>query len=389
MLADTIIPVDFSPICECGGVIHLEKNPYVHQKVELPEIKPYVTEYHLNHGRCGDCGKRKTASLPPGVSSEVFGPRIQSIVSSLTGFYKNSKREVVSILKDIFNLHLSVGSISHLENKVAIRCQSIYEKIEHQVAQDPLVHMDETSHFHQEKRGWCWLFSSDQSTFLKITESRGQKILKDSVFKNDQQLIISDRYAAYNYFKNRQVCWAHLRRDFERFSHSSDPDIKKMGIVLKNIAFKLFDLKRSLKDAEKDVEKENKMKVSQIMHRLKACHRYTRYYLKKIIQEKEIYSMRSVKIAKNLIKIDHMIWKFLDDPLSIPLTNNHAERQIRHYVVYRKKSYFTQSEKGKKFLERMISLFLTAKQQNKNPFEGLLETIMNRHSSHLKFENIF
>lgn len=38
-----------------------------------------------------------------------------------------------------------------------------------------------------------------------------------------------------------------------------------------------------------------------------------------------------------------MMWKFLEDPKNIPLTNNHAERQIRHYVVYRKNSYFTQS----------------------------------------------
>jgi hypothetical protein len=66
------------------------------------------------------------------------------------------------------------------------------------------------------------------------------------------------------------------------------------------------------------------------------------------------------------------MWKFLDDPESIPPTNNHAKRQIRHYVVYRKNSYFTQSERGNTFLEQIISLYLTWKQKELNPFHSLL-----------------
>ena len=70
-----------------------------------------------------------------------------------------------------------------------------------------------------------------------------------------------------------------------------------------------------------------------------------------------------------------MLWKFEQDPLNIPLTNNPAERQIRHYVVYRKNSYFTQSERGNTFLERVISLYLTWKQQKLNPFAQLQNII--------------
>ena len=72
------------------------------------------------------------------------------------------------------------------------------------------------------------------------------------------------------------------------------------------------------------------------------------------------------------MKSEDMMWKFLEDPKNIPLTNNHAERQIRHYVLYRKNSYFTQSDRGNRFLERIISLFLTWKQKDYNPFQKLL-----------------
>ncbi|WP_369800019.1 IS66 family transposase [Wolbachia endosymbiont of Ctenocephalides felis wCfeT] len=72
------------------------------------------------------------------------------------------------------------------------------------------------------------------------------------------------------------------------------------------------------------------------------------------------------------MKSDLMMWKFLDDPENIPLTNNYAEQQIRHYVVYRKVSYFTQSKRGNMFLERIISLYLTWRQKKLNPFQNLL-----------------
>ncbi len=66
------------------------------------------------------------------------------------------------------------------------------------------------------------------------------------------------------------------------------------------------------------------------------------------------------------------------NPNAIPLTNNHAERQIRHYVTYRKNSYFTQSERGDRFLERLISVYLTYKQTGHNPFLFLMDVMSQK-----------
>jgi len=72
-----------------------------------------------------------------------------------------------------------------------------------------------------------------------------------------------------------------------------------------------------------------------------------------------------------MIQSEDMMWRFSDDPNNIPLTNNHAEQQIRHYVTYRKNSYFTQSKRGNEFLECIISLYLTWKKQGQNPVKNL------------------
>ncbi|WP_265037051.1 IS66 family transposase zinc-finger binding domain-containing protein [Wolbachia endosymbiont (group A) of Anomoia purmunda] len=95
----------------CGGQVILEEDT-IHQKVELPEIKPIVTEYMLQKGYCKACKKRISASLPEGVGWNLLRPNAKAIISSFTGFFINSKREVQQILSSIFNLNISLGLIS-------------------------------------------------------------------------------------------------------------------------------------------------------------------------------------------------------------------------------------------------------------------------------------
>ncbi len=364
-IPDTIIKIDLdSTECECGGQISLLKECYVHQKIEIPEIKPLVTEYHLERGRCRVCGKRKSSKLPEDVTPDLFGPRVKTVISALTGFYKNSKREVEAILKDLFNLEISLGTVSNNEARVSEKCKDNYETIELELSYSKLLHIDETGHYNKGKLGWCWLFSSPKiASLIKLTDSRGKKVLENSVFGANDSITVTDRYGAYTYFtqENRQICWSHLARDFERFVHSSNHQVKALGIHLKQIAYDTFTLRKLLI--------EEKIDLRRFWRRAKKLRKRMWYYLKGVANLDN--APHALRVAKNLLKSEEMMWKFLQDPKVIPMTNNHAEQQIRHYVVYRKNSYFTQSERGNRFLERVISLYLTYKQQNLNPVTHL------------------
>ncbi len=98
-----------------------------------------------------------------------------------------------------------------------------------------------------------------------------------------------------------------------------------------------------------------------------------RYYLKEISGLSK--AVHATRVAKNIMKSEGMMWKFLDDSENIPLTNNRAEQQIRHIVIYRKNSYFTQSDRGNIFLERITSLYLTWRHRKLNPFHNLLTIV--------------
>lgn len=364
MEADEVIKIELSNKCKCGGEIVICEKPYVHQKVDLPEIKPYVVEYQLEHGRCKKCGKRKSSKLPEGVTSDTFGPRVKSAIAALSGFYKNSKREIADIMKDIFNLNISIGSVSNSEGRVASKCKEAYEQVEEEVKASKVLHIDETSHFTKGKQGWCWMFTSNEASFVKLADSRGREFLSNSTFSNYKNLVVTDRLAVYNHFDNekRQVCWAHLLRNLERLSNSWNNDVKRLGCRLKDMAIELFALKKDLS--------ENKIDVVEFTERAKELRRQVWNHLVKISEI--IKGKGSSRMVDEITKCEQMMWRFLDDPKNIPLTNNHAERQIRHYVVYRKNSYFAQSERGNRFLERIISLYLTWKQKKLNPFQNLL-----------------
>ena len=127
------------------------------------------------------------------------------------------------------------------------------------------------------------------------------------------------------------------------------------------MADEIFTLKKALLDERID--------VLRFLRRARKLRKRTWYYLKNITCLED--AQHAARVAQNIMKSENMMWKFLDDPRKIPLTNNHAEQQIRHYVTYRKNSYFTQSERGDRFLERIISLYLTWKKRSQNPVKNL------------------
>lgn len=156
-----------------------------------------------------------------------------------------------------------------------------------------------------------------------------------------------------------------MLRDFKRLAHSWNAEVSTLGCYLRNVATELFALKKALS--------ENQISALSLVRRARKLRKRTWYYLKEI--SRLPMAVGACRVAKNIMKSEKMMWKFLENPENIPLTNNHAERQIRHYVVYRKNSYFTQSKRGDAFLERIISLYLTWTQKKLNPFHNLLSIV--------------
>jgi len=88
------------------------------------------------------------------------------------------------------------------------------------------------------------------------------------------------------------------------------------------------------------------------------------------------------RVVRRMVNSFAMMWRFVKDK-AIEMTNNLAERQLRKYVIYRKKLLFTWSEWGNEFVERIQSLYLSSRLSKRNPFSELTQCINPNSTTHL------
>ena len=246
MQADELVEV-VADRCSCGHKLEKDDEYIIEQKIEIPSIKPHVKAYRRWYSTCNHCKRKRLAPLPAGVEKDLLGKHTKAIISAMNGYFHNSKREVQTILKDVFNLPISLGLISNTTKRVNKRLEESYNKLQEQVLTSAYLHIDETGHRHKGQRGWAWIVTNKQTSVLKLSPSRGKKVLQELVGPYGGY-VISDRYGGYNYFKakNRQICWSHLQRDFERFAHSYHPTLAIKGKRLVSIAREVFAIIKAM-----------------------------------------------------------------------------------------------------------------------------------------------
>jgi transposase len=83
--------------------------------IELPPIKPIITEYQWHQLACAACGVITRAPWPKGVPSGTYGPRVHATVALWSGAYRLSKRMTAQVMDDLFGVPMSVGTISQSE----------------------------------------------------------------------------------------------------------------------------------------------------------------------------------------------------------------------------------------------------------------------------------
>lgn len=362
---DEIIHCTLSKQCICGGKMHIKEDYQRHQVHELPIIKLHVTEYRLEKGSCTDCGKNQIGSLPEGITWGITGPRLTGLMSHLVSRYRLSRRELNEFLKEQFDFKISHGSIFNKQKIVNAALETSTSELLTAVKQSPSLNTDETGHHRDGKKQWMWGFVSSTAAYFSIQASRGKKVLQ-SLIGDFNHIIISDRYAAYNYFdsSHRQLCWAHLKRDFTRLAEKEDKIVARIGKSLLQCETQLFknwhEFKKQL--ITRDELQRQAHPIRQRVGELLEQGTYTDP------------KSKAVRFCKNLLDYFNSLWTFLSTEQVEP-TNNHAERCLRHSVIWRKNYFGTRSDYGSEFVARTLSVIMTCKLQYKNTFEFINETL--------------
>jgi transposase len=362
---DDIVRCDLSPRCECGGQIKRKEEHHRHQVYELPEMKLHVTEYHLEKGTCSCCGSNQIAVLPEGVTWGITGPHLTSFMSQMVSKYKLSRRELQEFLKEQFDFKLSLGTVFNKQKLVNKALEHPVAELLDKIKQSACVNMDETGHRRDGNTQWLWGVMSPSAAYFSIANSRGKKVIQ-RLMEGYEQIVISDRYAGYNYFDSskRQLCWAHLKRDFTKISEKQDKMIARMGKNLLLCQAELFEVWHTYKQGHIN-RNELTSKTEPIRKRLGEYLEQGSYTDPKL---------KIMRFCKNLLENFSALWTFIFIE-GVEPTNNHAERCLRQAVIWRKKSFGTRSDYGSEFVARTMSFITTCKLQSINSFEFLKETM--------------
>ncbi len=336
--------------------------PLRHQVWELPKVKPLVTEHRSHTVECPECHRLVKAANSQ-VPTEVFGPRATALAGVLHGRWRLSVRETATVLDVVCGLPISSGGVAGLCNDTSQALQRLHAEIAQQVRAESAVHVDETSWRQAGSRPWLWVMRGKRATYLRVLRRRNAEALRELLGDEYAGTVISDRHRAYNCLRveKREVCWAHLRRDFQSFADwgGATGAWGKRLLVVEEAVFREWQRFRA-----------GQLDRVGLLLALAPWQAQLRSLLE---------AGRKLAVAQgfseDLLKLWPALWTFAERG-GVEPTNNEAERALRPAVLWRKGCFGAFSDWGNQFVERILSVAATCRQQGLDLLNTVTEAII-------------
>jgi len=342
-----------------------------HQIFELPKIKVTIIEHQTYERACYGCGKVTRAKLPEAVSQSSVGPQVQAEIAYLVGKCHLSRRRVVEYAATSWGLPLCMGTVHRIEQNVSQALEKPYVQVVKIVKAARVRNLDETGWKEKGKRRYLWSAGCAKATVFKIAPSRGAEVLKDlfgDALQNGHS--ITDRHKGYDPeipMDQRGICWAHLKRDFKKIQQVGGL-AGQLGDALQFRRKQARDLWYRFKDGGID------------RAQLQEHSRPIRESIKRLLEEGQHYP-KVGGACKDMLRYEQAMWNYLFVEGMEP-TNNAAERALRQAVIWRKGSFGTQSLSGSQFVERILTVAETCRQNGRNMLDYLVSAVQSNILGH-------
>ena len=386
------------PACcgQCGHALvamDCADAPQRHQVIELPPLVAEVEEYELFTATCPECGATTQAELPVGVPTGGYGPRVTALVTALTGLYHLSKRAVADLLGTCCQISISEASVQRLEQIMSGALKTPWQEAAEAVRAAAHVHLDETGWRQQRdadpppaaraspspdeaplppntstkpdgtlKKAWLWVAVCPLVILFLLRRSRGAQVVKEILGSDFRGRISSDRWSAYNWFDllRRQLCWAHLVRDFLNISERGGI-ATRIGEALLEQATHMFALWDRVRDGT--------LAFAEFQRAMRPIQDTVGQVLR---DGAATAGPRTATTCQWLVDHEAALWTFVR-VAGIPPTNNLAEQAIRAAVIWRKLCFGTQTSAGSRYVERVLTVVATCKRQHRPVLDYLID----------------
>jgi transposase len=334
--------------------------------VELREFPVEVTE-HLAHGRtCAHCGHVTWGQTPPDVRAHVCGPRLTATLSYLSGVMHASKRSIEEFVETVYGVPIALGTVSKLEQEMSAALAAAHAEAQQAVREADAKNVDETGWKRAGTKCWLWGAATALVACFVIAPSRGAAGLAALLGDQVKGIIASDRWSVYGRLQlcRRQLCWAHLKRDFQKLIDrgGAAKEYGELGLAAVHILFHEWHLFRGGGSR------------AALQREVTPVREFMREWLEEGARCRDA---KAAALCGNLLAVEPALWTFLYKH-GVEPTNNRIERQLRSGVLWRKNAFGCHSDDGCRFVERILTVVQTLRLQ-KRPVLGFLYHSLSSH----------
>ena len=332
---------------------------YQRYTVDIPPVKPEVTEHTVYGYWCSTCKKTVYPRVKDALPNSTLGLTTLVMTAWLHYWIGMSVRNIVKLLSIFWGFDVSPGGLTQAWKNLAATLRPIYDDIGERVSTTAILCADETGWRINGITHWLWRFANKKWCYFVIDRSRGSPVIKRVIGKIFEGVLICDFWGAYNKICTlaTQRCFYHLLTELEKVDKSNKSAAwttfrKKLGRLIMDAV--RLDAKKS--DLALAVFNRRKMRLYTRLDQLLESPRF----------DKDVK-----RLIKRLIRHRNELFTFLEYNGVSPY-NNHAEQQIRKPVVTRKISQQNRSGRGAEAQAIFMSLFRSAELQGLNPVDKVL-----------------
>ena len=354
-----------APLPEAAGPNDPE--PTWLQYAELPKMPAVVTEFQGHARTCPDCGTVTYAKIPDCLHGPCFGPRLSASLSYLSSSPHVTKRGVEEIVETLYDVPIALGTVSNLEQEMSAALTPAHGAAQQFVQQAAFKHVDETGWKEAGRQRWLWAAATATVVCFVIHGKRSFKAFLTLLAGQLKGIFCSDRWKVYLRLpvRRRQLCWAHLKRDFQKLVDlgGAAKRFGKKGLDTERLLFRWWEAYRG-----------GTISRRQLQRHLKPVRHAMRAWLE---EGTRCRVPKAAALCQSLLDLEPALWTFLRHEGVSP-TNNLVERLLRSPVIWRKIAFGCHSDKGCRFVERILTVVETLRLQKRPVLAFLEETLRAR-----------
>lgn len=357
---DRIFEAKATACPHCTAVVTAEGQTVqqVYDRIEVPPIRPVITQVRRYGGRCPGCQKRFLAPVPTGLEpGSPYGASVASLAIDLRYGHAISYERLSGVFDEIFGLPLSEGAPGNLFERSRAAFTNQVAGIKAKLLRSTIICSDETSVRVKKRRWWQWTFQNAEACVHIIQPSRSKAVPAAFLGGVRPAFWVSDRLGSQQGWGQQwQVCLAHQLRDVQYALDAGDtvfaPVVKRIllrAILIGRRRDRLAD--STLKQYRADLDR-----------RLDAALKL------------EPTTTAGTKLRRQCLKYRAHFFVFVTHRL-VPPTNNSSEQALRPSTIFRKVTNCFRSEWGAAFFADVRSVVETGRRLGLTALQAIRQTL--------------